>query len=150
MSYDFTEKTEKKTSGIVFAPTPVTGTQQAAGNQREVTTNVKMHSDNQVIRAFPPRFGSGLAGSAATDLQTDRPRPSSAYTMDPTLPRPNLTEREKEVLRLVCDGLTNAEIAASLHVSRETVKSELKRIFRKIGVANRTQAAVLLVKQGWL
>ncbi len=66
------------------------------------------------------------------------------------LPRPNLTEREKEVLRLVCDGLTNSEIAACLGVSRETVKSELKRIFRKIGVANRTQAAVLLVKRGWL
>jgi len=65
-------------------------------------------------------------------------------------PKPNLTEREKEVLRLVCDGLTNAEIATCLHVSRETVKSELKRIFRKIGVANRTQAAVLLVKQRWV
>ncbi|MFP6627162.1 MAG: response regulator transcription factor [Deltaproteobacteria bacterium] len=65
-------------------------------------------------------------------------------------PKPNLTEREKEVLRLVCDGLTNAEIATCLHVSRETVKSELKRIFRKIGVGNRTQAAVLLVKQGWV
>lgn len=77
-------------------------------------------------------------------------RSPGAYKLDPDRPRPNLTEREKEVLRLVCDGLTNSEIAASLGVSRETVKSELKRIFRKIGVANRTQAAVLLVKQGWL
>ena len=68
----------------------------------------------------------------------------------PERPRPNLTLREKEVLRLVCDGLTNSEIATKLTVSRETIKSELKRIFRKIGVANRTQAAVLLVKQGWL
>ncbi|MFQ5352171.1 MAG: response regulator transcription factor [Candidatus Binatia bacterium] len=72
------------------------------------------------------------------------------YRYEPNRPRPNLTEREKEVLRLVCDGLTNAEIASNLHVSRETVKSELKRIFRKIGVANRTQAAVLLVKQRWV
>lgn len=72
------------------------------------------------------------------------------FRYEPNMPRPNLTEREKEVLRLVCDGLTNAEIAGALHVSRETVKSELKRIFRKIGVANRTQAAVLLVKQRWV
>lgn len=72
------------------------------------------------------------------------------YKFDPERPRPNLTLREKEVLRLVCDGMTNAEIASKLTVSRETIKSELKRIFRKIGVANRTQAAVLLVKQGWL
>ena len=73
-----------------------------------------------------------------------------AYRAERERPRPNLTEREKEVLRLVCDGMTNAEIATCLHVSRETVKSELKRIFRKIGVGNRTQAAVLLVKNSWI
>jgi DNA-binding CsgD family transcriptional regulator len=73
-----------------------------------------------------------------------------AFRLDRERPKPNLTEREKEVLRLVCDGLTNAESAACLHVSRETVKSELKRIFRKIGVGNRTQAAVLLVKNHWI
>lgn len=83
-----------------------------------------------------------MPGSSISSINTDKP--------DAIRPRPNLTEREKEVLRLVCDGLTNFEIAACLGVSRETVKSELKRIFRKVGVANRTQAAVLLVKQGWL
>lgn len=61
-----------------------------------------------------------------------------------------LTDREKQILRLVCEGLSNAEIAARLVISAETVKSELKRIFRKIGVKNRTQAAVLLVREGWL
>ena len=75
---------------------------------------------------------------------------ANAFRIERERPKPNLTEREKEVLRLVCDGLTNAEIAACLHVSRETVKSELKRIFRKIGVGNRTQAAVLLVKNHWI
>ncbi len=78
------------------------------------------------------------------------PTPPSAYRQEADRPRPNLTEREKQILRLVCDGLTNGEIASCLHVSRETVKSELKRIFRKIGVSNRTQAAVLLVRNGWL
>ena len=79
------------------------------------------------------------------------PRPeTSPFRLERERPRPNLTEREKEVLRLVCDGLTNSEIATCLHVSRETVKSELKRIFRKIGVGNRTQAAVLLVKNHWI
>jgi DNA-binding CsgD family transcriptional regulator len=61
-----------------------------------------------------------------------------------------LTEREKQILRLVCDGLTNAEIGRSLRIAAETVKSELKRIFRKIEVKNRTQAAVLLVRSGLL
>jgi len=59
-----------------------------------------------------------------------------------------LTDREKQTLRLVCDGLSNRVIATRLGVSPETTKSELKRIFRKIEVKNRTQAAVLLVRQG--
>jgi DNA-binding NarL/FixJ family response regulator len=81
-------------------------------------------------------------------LQPEKQEAVDSETEEPK--RPSLTAREKEVLRLVCDGLTNAEIASSLLVSRETVKSELKRIFRKIGVGNRTQAAVLLVKNQWL
>jgi DNA-binding CsgD family transcriptional regulator len=91
---------------------------------------------------------SGQPAEAATDPVP--PRADGAFRLERERPKPNLTEREKEVLRLVCDGLTNAEIAACLHVSRETVKSELKRIFRKIGVGNRTQAAVLLVKNQWI
>ena len=87
---------------------------------------------------------------AATEAVRSQHHEATAFRIEREKPRPNLTEREKEVLRLVCDGLTNAEIAACLHVSRETVKSELKRIFRKIGVGNRTQAAVLLVKNHWL
>ena len=92
----------------------------------------------------PPPMSSTFR-SPMRPMQTE-----GTYKFDPERPRPNLTLREKEVLRLVCDGMTNAEIATKLTVSRETIKSELKRIFRKIGVANRTQAAVLLVKQGWL
>ena len=88
------------------------------------------------------------ATNQTMSLQPEQQEAAARQTEEPK--RPNLTEREKEVLRLVCDGLTNAEIASSLHVSRETVKSELKRIFRKIGVGNRTQAAVLLVKNQWI
>ena len=103
-------------------------------------------------------YDNGMRGGAvapatvaATLRATMRPITNEGtYRFDPDRLRPNLTMREKEVLRLVCDGLTNAEIATKLTVSRETIKSELKRIFRKIGVANRTQAAVLLVKQGWV
>jgi len=87
---------------------------------------------------------------AQATAEAFRPHADGAFRIERERPRPNLTEREKEVLRLVCDGLTNAEIASCLHVSRETVKSELKRIFRKIGVGNRTQAAVLLVKNQWI
>lgn len=52
-----------------------------------------------------------------------------------------LTRREKEVLALVSAGLTNAEIGARLFIGDETVKTHLKRLTRKLGVTNRSQAA---------
>lgn len=52
-----------------------------------------------------------------------------------------LTQRELEVLALVADGLSNREIAQRLFVTQQTVKFHLGNIFRKLGVANRTQAA---------
>jgi len=54
-----------------------------------------------------------------------------------------LTTKERDLLTQVADGATNSEIAAKNGVSPETIKSELKRIFRKIGVDNRTKAAVM-------
>lgn len=75
---------------------------------------------------------------------------SEAPASPPPRPAPRLTEREKVVLGLVCEGLTNVQIAARLGISRETVKSELRRMFRKIGATNRTQAAVLLLRNHWL
>jgi len=86
----------------------------------------------------------------ALDSSTKPAIGARAAAAQPGRPRRHLTDREKQILRLICDGLTNPAIAATLRISRETVKSELKRIFRKIEVSNRTQAAVLLVKQGWL
>ena len=59
-----------------------------------------------------------------------------------------LTLRESEVLRHVALGSTNKEIASSLHISYETVKEHVQHILRKIGVADRTQAAVWAVRKG--
>jgi DNA-binding NarL/FixJ family response regulator len=59
-----------------------------------------------------------------------------------------LTQRESEVLRQLAFGLTNKEIAQALHISYETVKEHVQHILRKIGVADRTQAAVWAVRKG--
>jgi DNA-binding NarL/FixJ family response regulator len=53
----------------------------------------------------------------------------------------NLTAREVEVLKKLAEGQSNADIAKSLWVTEETVKFHLSNVYRKLGVANRTQAA---------
>lgn len=58
-----------------------------------------------------------------------------------------LTQRESEVLRELAGGLTNKQIADKLHISYETVKEHVQHVFRKIGVTDRTQAAVWAVRQ---
>ena len=58
-----------------------------------------------------------------------------------------LTQRESEVLRQLAYGLTNKEIAEALHISYETVKEHVQHILRKIGVSDRTQAAVWAVRK---
>jgi DNA-binding NarL/FixJ family response regulator len=58
-----------------------------------------------------------------------------------------LTQRESEVLRQLALGLTNKEIAQALHISYETVKEHVQHILRKIGVSDRTQAAVWAVRK---
>lgn len=59
-----------------------------------------------------------------------------------------LTQRESEVLQQLALGLTNKEIAMALQISYETVKEHVQHILRKVGVADRTQAAIWAVRQG--
>jgi DNA-binding NarL/FixJ family response regulator len=57
--------------------------------------------------------------------------------------RPYLSRREQQVLNLVCEGLTNAEIAATLVLAESTIKSHLASIFTKFGVHSRKEAVAV-------
>jgi DNA-binding NarL/FixJ family response regulator len=59
-----------------------------------------------------------------------------------------LTEREREILQLLAEGHDNRTIGQRLHLSEKTVGNRLSEIFQKLGVTNRTQAALVAVQRG--
>jgi DNA-binding NarL/FixJ family response regulator len=60
----------------------------------------------------------------------------------------SLTDREREVLVLVAQGLSNQQIADSLVISERTARTHVSNILSKLGVASRTQAALLAIREG--
>jgi DNA-binding NarL/FixJ family response regulator len=60
----------------------------------------------------------------------------------------SLTQRENDILARLAEGRSNREIAQSLFLSEKTVKAHLAAVFRKLGVTNRTQAAMMAVQMG--
>lgn len=67
---------------------------------------------------------------------------------DPVFDQPPLSAREREILSLVCKGLSNDEIARNCFVSTATVKTHLLRTFRKLGVSDRAAAVYRALKLG--
>lgn len=66
----------------------------------------------------------------------------------PTAHRTDLTLRERDVLRLIARGMSNREIARELTVAEKTVKTHVSSVLSKLGVADRTQAALYAVEHG--
>lgn len=62
--------------------------------------------------------------------------------------RYGLSELEIKILQLLAEGLNNEQISQLSHLARETIKGHLKSLFRKLEVKNRTEAAVLAVREG--
>ena len=83
------------------------------------------------------RLGARPDADRARELLADRPDGASG-----------LSPREIEVLRLIVDGRTNAEIAAELYLSERTVHRHVSSILTKLGVRSRTAAAILAVQRG--
>jgi len=90
--------------------------------------------------------GGSLFAPAVTRRLIERFAGTRAMELPPELDE--LTAREREVLRLVARGLSNAEIAATLFVSEHTVKTHVAHVLRKLDLRDRVQAVVLAYETG--
>ena len=61
-----------------------------------------------------------------------------------------LTKKEMDVLRLAARGITNKQIAEELNLKVQTVRSRLKKVFKKLNVSSRTEAVMYALKKGWI
>ena len=89
--------------------------------------------------------GNALLGSTVTQRLLERfagSSPAQTRSLD------DLTERELEILRLVAEGLSNAEIADRLVVGETTVKTHVSSVLRKLGVRDRVQAVIAAYDSG--
>ena len=82
-----------------------------------------------------------LFAAVVFDMALAGPRPARNLRKD-------LSPRELEVLRAMVGGLSNKEIAHTLGIGEESVKTHSKSLFQKLGVADRTQAAIEAIRHG--
>jgi DNA-binding NarL/FixJ family response regulator len=73
---------------------------------------------------------------------------ASASTPQPNMTTYNISDREKDVLQLLAQGLSNADIAQQLFLTEGTVRNYTSEIFKKLGVNDRTQAAIVALRYG--
>jgi DNA-binding NarL/FixJ family response regulator len=89
--------------------------------------------DPAVTRDLIDHFVAGSPGP---------PSPAAARRLE------DLTDRERQVLRLIAEGYSNAELARALHIAESTSKTHVKRILAKVGARDRAQAVVLAYQGG--
>jgi len=83
-----------------------------------------------------------VAGKLMNQVASNQTQPESILAE-------RLTERELDVLRLIAKGFNNSDIAAQLHLSEGTVRNHVSAILEKLGVSDRTQAAVIAIQHGF-
>jgi DNA-binding NarL/FixJ family response regulator len=104
--------------------------------------------------AIPQAVRAVAAGEAIVDRDLLRAAMelSAATAARPAEPRRpgsgELTDQEVRILKLMAEGMSNAEVAEALSVSRNTVKTHVHNIFAKLGVTDRTQAVILAMRKG--
>jgi len=102
----------------------------------------KMLEAIRAVHCGEVRINSAIASKALMKLCREAKGPQQGII--------TLTKREEEILSFVVKGATNREIAQELLLSEQTVRNRLSGIFKKLGVRNRTEAALCAVREGLL
>jgi RNA polymerase sigma factor (sigma-70 family) len=92
--------------------------------------------------------GNALLGPTVTQRLLARFAESDAGNGDAAAALESLTDRERVILRLLAEGLSNAEIAAELVISETTVKTHVSNLLRKLRVRDRVQAVIVAYQSG--
>jgi DNA-binding NarL/FixJ family response regulator len=113
----------------------------AAGYLLKDTPREGLVAAIQEVAAGRTPVDPAVAGKLFAHVAQVTPAPTTAIAAD-------LSERERDVLRLLARGLSNADIAERLYLSEGTVRNYVSTILAKLGVNDRTQAAVLALRHG--
>ncbi len=98
--------------------------------------------------AEPEEVVAGIRAAARGESPLAPKAARAVLTARAARERAGLSEREQEVLRCVADGLPNKLVAQRLGISEKTVKAHLTRVFHRLGVTDRTQAALWAKRHG--
>lgn len=86
--------------------------------------------------------------SLLQDVISEHTTDSAISTHDPEHALPDLTDQETRIIKMVAAGLNNDAITDALSVTRNTVKTHMRHIYSKLGVSDRTQAAIWAIRNG--
>jgi NarL family two-component system response regulator LiaR len=112
----------------------------ALGYMLKNTSPGRLLSAIRDVHQGKPSMSPDIASKLMRELQRKSTLPP---TKDP------LTDRELDVLKLVAQGLTNQEVADQLVISEGTVRTHVSNILSKLHLANRTQAALFALREGY-
>ncbi|MER5180996.1 response regulator transcription factor [Streptomyces sp. NPDC002896] len=129
--------------------TPVVMLTSYAG-RADVVRALEAGARGYVLKAGPPEDLFRAVRSAAAGGMGLAPEIVGDLVGQVVHPRSELTQRERDVVRLMADGHSNRSIAESLFLSEATIKSHLVRIYRKLGVDNRAAAVSEAARRGLL
>jgi len=119
----------------------------ASGFLLKDVTAERLFDAVRVVAAGGALLAPTVTRRLIAEFARQRPRPAPEPSRGDALIGA-LTPREVEVLRLVAEGLTNAEIAGRLFLGEETVKTHVSRMLRKLGLRDRTQAVIAAYESG--